>query len=145
MFKILLPITSNEMSNPLLECFWPLVGNESKTLNLGFQGGMQTGLWRGLWGVLQGFFKRVVKGNLKWDLEGTRNIRVDLKQDLVGEWTCCQAQVRFRLQLKFNSLELDTVVVWPVPFKHVTNSQILALLSVGTVQRHIISNPQYIK
>ena len=48
---------------------------------------------------------------MKVDLEGV------FKQDMVGEGTCCQAQVRpglgqvwFRLQLKFHSFELDSEV-----------------------------------
>ena len=72
--------------------------------NRGFQGG----ILRGLWGVLQEVFKRV----FNWDMDG------DLKGDLVGDlevnWTGdyggFAVKLRFSLELKFNSLELDSEV-----------------------------------
>ena len=62
-----------------------------------------------------------LNGDLKGDLKG--DFEVDLKVDLEGDFrvdfkqyfrtwkgTCCKAQVRFSIELKFNSFDHDSEV-----------------------------------
>ena len=94
-------------------------------------------------GNLKGYLKEDLEGDFEVDLEG--DFRGDLKKDLEGDLLSSIGQLRsrsglvqvlFSLELKFNSLELDSEVGRLVYLPQTTFANILQHAGIRNQQQH---------